>query len=104
MTLIVTHPACLAHQMGDGHPERPDRLRAIERAFESEVFQMPARDITPRADIAAIARVHPLDYIEAIRAATPTQGHTAIDDPQCRPVHSRPPFVQRGARSSRSTR
>ncbi len=80
MTLLVTHRACLAHQMGDGHPDRPDRLRAIERAFESEVFQMLARDVAPRADISALARVHPLDYIEAIRAATPTQGHTAIDD------------------------
>ena len=28
MTLLVMHPACLAHEMGDGHPERPDRLRA----------------------------------------------------------------------------
>jgi acetoin utilization deacetylase AcuC-like enzyme len=65
--------------MGEGHPERPDRLRAIERAFESESFQMLARDLAPRAEIAAIARVHPLDYIEAIRAATPTQGRIAID-------------------------
>jgi acetoin utilization deacetylase AcuC-like enzyme len=54
-------------------------LRAIERAFESEVFQMLARDSAPRAELAAIARVHPLGYIEALRAATPTQGHTAID-------------------------
>ena len=73
-TLLISHPACLAHDMGEGHPERPERLRAIERAFESEVFQILARDVAPRADISAIARVHPLDYIEAIRAATPTQG------------------------------
>ena len=66
--------------MGEGHPEQPDRLRAIEQAMESEVFQMLARDVAPRAEFSAIARVHPLDYIEAIRAATPTQGHTAIDD------------------------
>ena len=78
-TLLITHPACLAHDMGEGHPERPDRLRAIERAFESESFQMLARDTAPRAEISAIARVHPLEYIEAIRAATPTQGLTAID-------------------------
>ena len=65
--------------MGEGHPERPDRLRAIERAFESESFQMLARVTAPRAEISAIARVHPLEYIEAIRAATPTQGLTAID-------------------------
>ena len=78
-TLVISHPACLAHDMGEGHPEQPDRLRAIERALESEVFQMLARDVAPRAEISAIARVHPLDYIEAIGAATPSQGLTAID-------------------------
>jgi acetoin utilization deacetylase AcuC-like enzyme len=65
--------------MGEGHPERPDRLRAIERALESEAFQMLARDVAPRADLAAIARVHPKGYIEAIRAATPKEGLTAVD-------------------------
>ena len=78
-TLLISHPACLAHDMGEGHPERPERLRAVERAFESENFQLLARDVAPRAEISAIARVHPLDYIEALRAATPTQGHTVID-------------------------
>jgi acetoin utilization deacetylase AcuC-like enzyme len=78
-TLLISHPACLAHDMGEGHPERPDRLKAIERALESETFQMLARDSAPRAEIAAISRVHPLDYIEAIRVATPTHGLTAID-------------------------
>jgi acetoin utilization deacetylase AcuC-like enzyme len=78
-TLVISHPACLAHEMGEGHPERPDRLRAIDRALESEVFQMLARDLAPRADLAAIGRVHPKDYIEAIRAANPNQGLTAVD-------------------------
>ncbi|HME84414.1 MAG TPA: hypothetical protein VKG91_07665 [Roseiarcus sp.] len=50
--------------MEEEHPEQPDRLRAIERALESEVFQMLARDVAPRAEISAIERVHPLDYIE----------------------------------------
>ncbi len=78
-TLVISHPACLAHDMGEGHPERPDRLRAVERAFDSEVFQMLARDVAPRADLSAIERVHPKEYIDAIRAATPKQGLTAID-------------------------
>jgi len=78
-TLVISHPACLAHDMGEGHPERPDRLRAVERAFESEVFQMLARDVAPRADLSAIERVHPKEYIDAIRAATPKQGLTEID-------------------------
>ncbi len=78
-TLVISHPACLAHDMGEGHPERPDRLRAVERALESEVFQMLARDVAPRADLSAIERVHPKEYIDAIRAATPKQGLTEID-------------------------
>jgi len=78
-TLLITHPVCLEHDTGEGHPERPDRLRAIEQALEAENFQMLARDAAPRAEIEAIARVHPPEYIEAIRAATPTQGHTFID-------------------------
>ena len=48
---------------------------------------MLARDIAPRAEIAQIARVHPLDYIEALRSATPLQGHVAIDqDTSMNPV------------------
>jgi acetoin utilization deacetylase AcuC-like enzyme len=78
-TLVISHPACLAHDMGEGHPERPDRLRAIERALESEVFQMVARDAAPRVELAAIERVHPKEHIDAIRAATPKQGLKAID-------------------------
>ena len=78
-TLVISHPACLSHDMGEGHPERPDRLRAVERALESEAFQMLTRDVAPRADVSAIERVHPKEYIDAIRAATPKQGLTEID-------------------------
>jgi acetoin utilization deacetylase AcuC-like enzyme len=78
-TLVISHPACLDHDMGEGHPERPDRLRAIERALESEAFQLLARDSAPRADLGTIARVHPQEYIEAIRDATPQQGLAALD-------------------------
>ena len=39
-TLLITHPACLEHLTPHGHPERPDRLRAIEHALEAEKFQI----------------------------------------------------------------
>jgi len=35
-TLLVTHPACLDHLTPPGHPERPDRLRAIEKALADD--------------------------------------------------------------------
>ena len=43
-TLLVSHSASLDHDMGEGHPERPDRYRVVERALEAEAFQMLARD------------------------------------------------------------
>ncbi len=42
-TLLITHPACLDHLTPSGHPERPERLRAVERALEAEKFQTLAR-------------------------------------------------------------
>jgi len=65
--------------MGEGHPERPDRLRAVERAFEAESFQMLARDVAPRATTEILTRVHPADYVQGIERATPIQGRVRLD-------------------------
>jgi acetoin utilization deacetylase AcuC-like enzyme len=78
-TLLVTHPACLDHLTPRGHPERPDRLRAIEHALEDEKFQTLARVQAPRAELETIALCHPMDYITYIRDATPQQGLAQLD-------------------------
>jgi acetoin utilization deacetylase AcuC-like enzyme len=78
-TLFITHPACLEHLTPTGHPERPDRLRAIERIFESEKFQGLAREQAPAAALETIALCHPMDYVETIRDATPKSGLARLD-------------------------
>jgi acetoin utilization deacetylase AcuC-like enzyme len=78
-TLFVSHPACLDHLNGSGHPERPDRLRAIERALEQERFQQLARVQAPEATLETVALCHPLDYVEEIRDATPQEGMVRLD-------------------------
>ena len=78
-TLLVTHNACSSHMMGEGHPERPERMRAVDQALESEIFQMLARDQAPRAPIEALTRVHPADYVAAIEQASPRQGLVRVD-------------------------
>src|SRR4029077_21127463 len=78
-TLLITHPACLEHLTPLGHPERPDRLRAIERALEAEKFQTLARVQAPIAPIEAIALCHPMEYITAIREAGPKEGLIHLD-------------------------
>ena len=78
-TLLITHPACLEHLTPHGHPERPDRLRAVERALEAEKFQSLARVTAPAASLEVIALCHPMDYVAQIRDATPKEGMVRLD-------------------------
>jgi acetoin utilization deacetylase AcuC-like enzyme len=78
-TLLITHPACLDHLTPLGHPERPDRLRAIERALEAEKFQTLARSQAPLAALETIALCHPMDYIAEVREAAPREGMIHLD-------------------------
>ena len=66
-TLFVTHPAGLNHLTPAGHPERPDRLRAIDKALEAERFYLLAREQAPMAEVDVITLCHPASYVEAIR-------------------------------------
>ena len=78
-TLLLSHPACLDHLNPMGHPERPDRLRAIERALEDEKFQTLAREQAPMATMEMIALAHPMDYVEQVRTAAPKEGMVRLD-------------------------
>jgi acetoin utilization deacetylase AcuC-like enzyme len=78
-TLFITHPACLNHLTPPGHPERPDRLRAIERVFASDKFRGLVRADAPAADFDTIALCHPMDYVTALYDASPTSGLVQID-------------------------
>jgi acetoin utilization deacetylase AcuC-like enzyme len=78
-TLLVTHPACLNHLTPAGHPERPDRLRAIEQVLEQEQFQHLARMEAPLAAFETLALCHPLDYVTEIEEAAPKEGLVRLD-------------------------
>jgi acetoin utilization deacetylase AcuC-like enzyme len=78
-TLLITHPACLEHLTPLGHPERPDRLRAVEAALADPRFAALAREQAPAAPLETIALCHPMDYIQHVREATPQQGIIRID-------------------------
>ena len=78
-TLLLSHPACLNHLTPAGHPERPDRLRAIDHVLEDEKFQSLARVEAPLGPLDVIALCHPMDYVEAIRDASPAEGLVRLD-------------------------
>ncbi|MDB5596693.1 MAG: acetoin utilization protein [Hyphomicrobiales bacterium] len=78
-TLVLTHPDCLAHDNGPGHPERADRVRVVERILEHERFQTLLRESAPIGTREAILRAHPETYYRAIEEASPHQGITRLD-------------------------
>jgi acetoin utilization deacetylase AcuC-like enzyme len=79
-TLLYTHESSLQHATPPGHPERPDRLRAVEAVLESEQFSLLARETAERVERDAVIRVHPADYFDAIQDAIPPEGRLARID------------------------
>ncbi len=73
-TLLIGHEAGLSHDMGEGHPERPDRLRAVSAALSTETFATLSRLEAPEASREALLRVHPEPYVDALLSARPAEG------------------------------
>lgn len=80
-TLLLSHEDCLAHQPLEGHPERPDRLRAIDAALSADGFAALKRTAAPLGDPARAAAAHSQQFIEMIRASAPAAGELAYLDP-----------------------
>jgi len=77
---FITHPECLKHEMGAHHPEQPARLSAIEdQLIASGVAPYVARYEAPLATDEQLARVHPAEYVRAIRDLAPKQGTVHLD-------------------------
>jgi len=88
-TAFITHADCLRHDMGTGHPECPDRLSAIEdQLIASGVGQYLERYDAPLATDEQLARVHPLEYVRAIREAAPESGRVHLDPDTAMNPHS----------------
>ncbi|MGE3245733.1 MAG: histone deacetylase family protein [Beijerinckiaceae bacterium] len=78
-TCLFTHPCALEHDMGAGHPERPERLKAVEKSLAGKEFAALSRLQAPRGERAAICQVHPEAYFEALESAAPAQGLLRLD-------------------------
>ncbi|WP_236571594.1 histone deacetylase family protein [Rhodovarius lipocyclicus] len=72
--LLLTHPDCLGHDMGEGHPERPDRLRALHAAFAAPEFAELLREDAPEATAEQLMLAHPESYVRAVLVIDPAPG------------------------------
>jgi len=79
-TLLLTHPSFVNHLTGEGHPERPDRMRAIDRVMGHEAFKDLVREEAPwREDVEeAILLAHPKHYLDTLRAIRPPEGGRSV--------------------------
>jgi len=78
-TALITHADCLGHVNPPGHPERRERLEAVNAALEAEEFAYLVRVEAPLATDAHLRRAHPADHLATLEARAPRQGYAPID-------------------------
>ena len=79
-TALLTHPDCLLHEMGDGHPESPARLRSVMDAIgrsglASKLQLLEAREAAREE----LERVHERAHVDMVFGAAPSRGYAYLD-------------------------
>lgn len=79
-TGFIFHPAYLDHDMGSGHPESPQRLKAIVSRLESTrlLDRLIRIEPTPAADD-WITQIHSAVYVKALKTHAPAKGRVSLD-------------------------
>jgi acetoin utilization deacetylase AcuC-like enzyme len=81
MPPFFRHPSSLEHDTGHGHPERPDRIRAIEGELESREWLGWEPVEAPTATEEQLLRVHPAEYVERVRTMSARSEAFDMDTP-----------------------
>lgn len=78
-TLLVSQPNFADHQTPQGHPERADRIRAVEEALSRPRFDKLKRREAPTGDLMLAELVHDRQYLDILRQARPAEGIGQIE-------------------------
>ncbi len=76
---VLTHPDCLQHHM-EGHPERPERLKAVMERFHASGLadEVPLIQASPlQNDLLQL--VHPASYVNHVTGSEPQSGTIRLD-------------------------
>lgn len=74
--LVFTHKACAEHVTPPGHPERVERLAAVERGLAGLAV---ARRDCPMGEEAEVLRCHGAGYLARVKGAVPGEGWAQLD-------------------------
>ncbi len=78
-TLLVSQRNYERHQTPEGHPERAERLHAVETALGPEAFPQLLRRDAPDGDLTLVDLVHAPGYLQALAQIRPAEGIVQID-------------------------
>ncbi|PCJ84821.1 MAG: acetoin utilization protein [Hyphomicrobiales bacterium] len=79
-TQLYQHEAFLNHKTPIGHPERPDRIRALMDVLADPHFDALAKMEAPMGDVDKVLYAHPLSHLNMIRSAIPDEGIRRLDN------------------------
>ncbi len=79
MTLLLSHPASLNHQTPPGHPERPDRIRAVNEVLGESRFDKLTREQSPEGSLDLVTLCHNEHYVDELRDIAPSKGQVYLD-------------------------
>lgn len=79
-TLLVSQRNFESHVTPTGHPERADRLRAVDEELAREPFAGLVRRDAPSADLTLAELVHAPHYLDRLRSARPAEGIGRLDE------------------------
>jgi acetoin utilization deacetylase AcuC-like enzyme len=78
-TLLLTHRASLDHLTPPGHPERPDRIRAVAQVLGESRFEKLVREEAPEGTLDLVRLCHDGHYVEELRRIAPDKGLIYLD-------------------------
>lgn len=78
-TLLFSHAASLAHVTPAGHPERVDRIKAVNQVLASSHFKDLERREAPLGRDEDVLRAHAYEHLERVRALSPIEGFEYLD-------------------------
>lgn len=85
----ITHPDCRLHDMGEGHPECPERLDAIsDHLLSTQLMPYLVPYEAPLATPEQLGRAHTALHVQEIFAAAPRSGHLQLDPDTSMNPHS----------------
>ncbi len=87
-TLVYSHPASLQHETPPGHPERADRIKAVNAVLAAPHFgTLLRREAAPATD-QHLLLAHTAEHVRRIRSLAPEEGFEYVDPDTVMSPHS----------------